>query len=143
MFNTFVRQDNKDPLICAMPVAVYLRDPLIRVRKEFGGPTMSLAQAYKELTKGGDPKRRRNTCRFPSFKREGRKSSWRSPSLPLRWWIQSLSPIQEISKEMKEGQGPNRGSAVEGEAVGFCYVQLRQPRYASRSFYLLMLDRML
>lgn len=29
--NTFASQDNKDPLICAMPVAVYTRDPLLQV----------------------------------------------------------------------------------------------------------------
>lgn len=31
-----------DPLICAMPVAVYARDWLLQVQKDYGGLTMYL-----------------------------------------------------------------------------------------------------
>lgn len=33
LLNTFMSQDNKDPLVCAMPVMVFVRDPLLRVRR--------------------------------------------------------------------------------------------------------------
>lgn len=48
VFNT-LNQDNKDPLICAIPVTVFVRDPLLRVRKYYGGLSMSLEQALKGL----------------------------------------------------------------------------------------------
>lgn len=48
MLKTFMSQDNKDPLVCAMPVAICARKPLLRVRKDYG-LTMSLKQAQKEL----------------------------------------------------------------------------------------------
>lgn len=52
MFNTFVSQANKDPLICFMPMAVFVRHPLLRVRKGYSGPTMPLEQELKELAQG-------------------------------------------------------------------------------------------
>lgn len=42
LFNTFMSQDNKGSLIYVMLVAVYTREPLLRVQKEYSGPTMSL-----------------------------------------------------------------------------------------------------
>lgn len=54
MLNTFVSQDNKDPVVCAMPLAVYVRDQLLRARNDYGGPTMSLEQALKELAQRGE-----------------------------------------------------------------------------------------
>lgn len=39
-----------------MPVAVYARDPLLRVWREYGGPTMSPKQAFKELARRGEAK---------------------------------------------------------------------------------------
>lgn len=42
IFNTFVSQDNKDPLISPMLMAVYARDLLLWVKKDYGVPTMSL-----------------------------------------------------------------------------------------------------
>lgn len=56
MLNTFLSQDNKDPLVCTMPVEVYAKDLQLRVRKDYGGLTMSLDQALKELAKEGRPR---------------------------------------------------------------------------------------
>lgn len=42
-------QDNKESRICSMPVAVYVRDPLLRVQRDYGDPTMPLEQVQKEL----------------------------------------------------------------------------------------------
>lgn len=49
MLNTFVSQNNKEPLVCAMSVTVFVGDPLLRERKDYGGPTISLEQAQKKL----------------------------------------------------------------------------------------------
>lgn len=54
VFNTFMSQDNKDLLICAVHVAVYARDLLLRVRKDYGAPTMPLEQAQQELVQEGE-----------------------------------------------------------------------------------------
>lgn len=46
---TFMSEDNKNLLVCVMPMAVYVRDPLLMVWMAYGGLTMSLDQALKEL----------------------------------------------------------------------------------------------
>lgn len=51
MFNTFVSQGNKDPLICAMPMAIYVANELLWVRKEYGGPMKPLELPQKELAR--------------------------------------------------------------------------------------------
>lgn len=67
MLNAFVSPNNKDPMVCAMLVTVIERDPILRVRRDYGGPTMSLNQAMKELAQRGRPMRRRSICLFLSF----------------------------------------------------------------------------
>lgn len=39
-----------------MPVAVFARDPLLRVRRDYCGSVMSLEQALKDLAQRGEAK---------------------------------------------------------------------------------------
>lgn len=39
-----------------MPVEIYTMGPLLREWKDYGGPTMSLEQALKELAQRGEAK---------------------------------------------------------------------------------------
>lgn len=45
--NSFVSKKNKDPLIYAFVVPIWAKDPMIK--RNYGGPTMPLEQAQKEL----------------------------------------------------------------------------------------------
>lgn len=54
VFNTFVGKDNKDPLICTMPMPVYARGELMLMRKDYGNPNMPLQQAQRELAREGE-----------------------------------------------------------------------------------------
>lgn len=54
MRNAFVSPNNKDPFVCSMPVMVFEGDPSLRVRRDYGGPMMSLDQAVKELAQRGE-----------------------------------------------------------------------------------------
>lgn len=49
VFNVFVSQDSKEPLVITMPVTVLSGDQLLRVRKNYVASTMTLEQAHKEL----------------------------------------------------------------------------------------------
>lgn len=54
MLSTFVSQDNKHLLVCAMLVTVFMRGPILRARRDYGGSTMFLDQAMKVLPKRGE-----------------------------------------------------------------------------------------
>lgn len=77
--------DNKDPGF-TMPVAVYARDPLLRVRMDYGGPTMSLNRLVKELALKGDAEEEeRRSCQFLNSVPKGRDWSRRSLFLLSSW----------------------------------------------------------
>lgn len=85
MLNTFVSQDNKDPLVCAMPVTVYARDRLMRVRRDYGGPTISFHQAMKKLGQKGEVEEEEEQLPISQLRATRERLESRSLFLPSLW----------------------------------------------------------
>lgn len=85
MLNTFVSKDSKDPLVCAVPVAVYARDHLLWVRRDYGGSRMSLNQALKEMAQRGEAEEEKEQLSISKSGRQVKDLSQRSLSLALLW----------------------------------------------------------
>lgn len=54
MVNTFINKDNKDPLICAMPVARLCKILVDVAEERLRRPIMPLGQVQWELAQGGE-----------------------------------------------------------------------------------------
>lgn len=91
VFNTFLSQDKKYPLVCAMPMAVFASESLLEVLKDYGGPTTPLEQALSWSRRGakeeeedlsiaqlrvrrGEPKRGSPSC--PRYDRAEGEGIW-------------------------------------------------------------------
>lgn len=61
VFNALVSQNSKEQLMIVMLVIVFMRDPLLRARKDYGSLIMTLEQAHKELAKERRLRRGKNS----------------------------------------------------------------------------------